>query len=97
MYGCYCIAQGLWPPGVVEHHVNVQAEEVVHLPMARLCYVLVDGFHPAHGDLLPAGVFLDGDNDKPSSGLQLDIGNCLRVVSEDVVVHPIALHEMLLC
>lgn len=65
--------------------------------MARLCDVLVYGLHPAHRDLLPAGVFLDGDNDKPSSRLQQDIRNCLGVVSEDIIVHPIAFHEMFLC
>lgn len=97
MYGCYCITQGLRPPGIVEHHVNVQAEEAVHLPMACLCNVLVYGLHPEHGDLLPAGVFPDRNNDKPSSRLQPDIGNCLRVVSEDIIVHPIAFHEMFLC
>ena len=91
--GSHEVPQGLGAPWVPECHVHIQAEEVVHLPVRPLGDVHADGLHPAHGGLLPLGGPGDWDDTEVAAGAQWDPRNGLGVVSEDVVLHAVPLHE----
>lgn len=79
----------------MEDHIHIETEEVIYLLVGPIGNVFVDGLHPTHGDLLPLGVTLDGDDAEEATGAQEDSGNGCRVVGKEVIVYLVPTHKEL--
>ena len=82
---------------VTKLHVHICTHKVIHLLVEALLNKIADHLHAVYGNLLPAGIPLDLEDDHMPSFLKANKRNVGWLNSEDIVVHPASSHKVHLC